>query len=108
MAQVEKLPYGYGQRVKEIKSRIKVQLDKLNKGNYTIEQKIQYIYSNFDNRNMSKYIMNGDIHISFDYEIVGCEVIIDHITGKCKLFESCVVFIYATDDYVDNLQMVKW
>lgn len=44
----------------------------------------------------------GCTHISFDYDIIGSEIIYNPRTHKYSLFKSCVVFQEHTDNYLDN------
>lgn len=109
LEQIYRLPKGYKEKVRSIKESINEHLKLLNDSKFTVAQKVEYLRNRYGAGDFQVYTHTTDeiseTHISFDFDIVGCEIIINNKTGKCKLFRSCVVFITGTNKFVDNY---KW
>ena len=108
---LKRLPKGYKARVSEDKQRLMKIVDSFRKSGLTFENNVKWLASVEDtNRNktyrdIQVYEESGIKHLSFDFDIVGVEILYDTKTGRYKMFESCVVFIEGTDKFVDNY---KW
>lgn len=108
---LKRLPKGYKARVSEDKQRLMRIVDSFRKSGLTFENNVKWLVSvedvngNKTYRDIQVYEEYGIKHLSFDFDIVGVEILYDTKTGKYKIFESCVVFIEGTDKFVDNY---KW
>ena len=108
---LKRLPKGYKARVSEDKQRLMKIVDSFRKSGLTFENNVKWLDSvkdingNKTYRDIQVYEESGIKHLSFDFDIVGVEILYDTKTGRYKMFESCVVFIEGTDKFVDNY---KW
>ena len=108
---LKRLPKGYKARVSEDKQRLMKIVDSFRKSGLTFENNVKWIASvedikgNKTYRDIQVYEESGVKHLSFDFDIVGVEILYDTKTDRYKIFESCVVFIEGTDKFVDNY---KW
>lgn len=108
---LKRLPKGYKARVSEDKQRLMRIVDSFRKSGLTFENNVKWLASvedingNKTYRDIQVYEESGIKHLSFDFDIVGVEILYDTKTGRYKIFESCVVFIEGTDKFVDNY---KW
>ena len=108
---LKRLPKGYKDRVSEDKQRLMKIVDSFRKSGLSFENNVKWlagvedINGNKTYRDIQVYEESGIKHLSFDFDIVGAEILYDNKTGKYKIFESCVVFIEGTGKFVDNY---KW
>lgn len=103
MANLRRLPNGYLARVKESKANLTKALNNLNKAT-SLNEQLNALANNYI---ISQRYQDdsGNLHLSFDFEIVSSEFIFYRETRKWGLFESCTVFIDNSEDFVDNY---KW
>ena len=108
---LKRLPKGYKARVSEDKQRLMRIVDSFRKSRLTFENNVKWLDSVKDTngnktyRDIQVYEESDIKHLSFDFDIVGVEILYDTKTGRYKMFESCAVFIEGTDKFVDNY---KW
>ena len=111
MTRIKRLPKGYREKVKEAKKVILKLIENFEKSNMGFDGNVLWLRSIVDMegipvyQDIQTYQHEGIFHLSFDYKFIGLEILYDPRTKKYKLFESCVVFIDGTDNFVDNY---KW
>mgnify|MGYP004639382303 CR=1 FL=1 len=108
MANIHRLPNGYGKAVKDKKHQLSVLISNMENlkdaGGYaqSLETKLESFAMHVMVTN--KYYYKGTLHIAFDSDFISAEVMIDE-KGRWRLWPSCTVFIKGTEDFYDNY---KW